>query len=357
MILVEGAYRYFTEDKEYLDHVDFQYETQNFDAQVRLQQEETGDIKFSYCTEFLIHTPDNNPDIESFRNEISSLGDSLLVVSADAIVKVHVHTNHPGKVLEKAVALGALEDIKIDNMKIQNQNIIQQQKNSVIENIDQEDKKYSFITVSYGEGLNNVFKELGVDVVIAGGQTMNPSTEDFLTAIDEVHGEYIFLLPNNSNIIMAAEQAKTISKRNVYVIPSKTLPEGMVALLSMQEERSPEENIEVINEVLSNIKTGMVTFAVRDSVVEGKSIKKDNYIGIEKGKIHSSGKDLNDVTEELIEALCDEDSSLITIFYGNDLQEEKAKVIKNRIEAKFSDCDVELVWGGQPIYYYIVSVE
>ena len=356
MILVESAFRYFSDDKDYVNDVDFHFETQNFDAQVRLQQEETGNITFGYCTEFLIHTKDSETKTEDFRDRISSLGDCVLVVSGEGLIKVHIHTNNPGQVLEHAVQLGALEDIKIDNMRLQNEKIRNSKKTHLMKE-QKELKKFSFIAVSSGEGMNKVFQDLNVDVLIEGGQTMNPSTEDFLKAIDEVTGENIFLLPNNSNIILAAEQAKSISKRKVHVIPSKSIPEGMVALLNIQEDETAEKNLEIITETLPSVRTGSVTFAVRDSVIDGVKIEKGNYIGIEKGKIYSNGKILEDVTTSLIEAMYTDSCSLITIFYGNNVPKEEVFKVKDEIKKQYSDCDVELVWGGQPLYYYIISME
>ncbi len=318
------------------------------------------EIEFGYCTEFII----NNSRIDSniFRNEIVDFGDSMLVVGGDNIIKVHIHTNEPGEVLQKALQYGELIDIKIDNMRYQHRSNISDSTATTtataVENTGKkESKKYSFITVSMGEGLSNVFNDLNVDYVIAGGQTMNPSTEDILNAIDKVNGENIFILPNNSNIILAATQAKELSSKKVEVLPTKSIPQGIAALVTFDEELDMEENVENMKNSIAIVKTGQVTFSVRDTVMEEKEIKKDDIMGIYDGKIEVIGNDVQDVSFDLIKTMVTDDNGLVTIFYGNDLSEEDANELASRLEEEFEDLDIEVVFGGQPLYYYLVSVE
>lgn len=312
---------------------------------------DTDDIKFAYCTEFIINT--DYKDVESFREELSTFGDSLMAVGGEGLIKVHIHTNNPGTVMERALELGELTDIKIDNMKYQHEEILL--KSGTAEySID---KPYSFISISAGEGIDAIFKDLNVDVLVAGGQTMNPSTEDIIKAIDKTTGENIFIFPNNSNIILAAEQAKELSNRNIIVIPSKTVPQGISALLSFNELKTSEENIDNMMESIKNVKTGQVTYSVRDTEFNNTKINKDDIIGIFEDNIVSSGKDINIVSTRLIENMIDEDTSLVTILYGNDITYEFAKDLEEQLSEEYDEIDIELIYGGQPIYYYIFSVE
>ncbi|MGF7057271.1 DAK2 domain-containing protein [Brassicibacter mesophilus] len=316
------------------------------------------DIQFAYCTEFIINN--TNKDSESFRDELSKFGDSLLVVGGENIIKVHVHTNNPGDVLQKALNLGELIDIKIDNMKYQHRNNTEKSEEIKTQNKNehgQETKKYSFITVAMGEGLESVFKDLKVDYVITGGQTMNPSTEDILKAIDSVTGDTIIILPNNSNIVLAATQAKELSQKNVEVLPTKTIPQGISALLAFDEELEVEDNIDNMSNAIKSVKTGQVTFSVRDTVIDNKEIKKDDIIGICDGEIKTVGQNVQEVVLDLIRNTADDDNELITIFYGKDIQENQAEELKNKIENEFEDFDVDMIYGGQPLYYYLVSIE
>lgn len=308
------------------------------------------DIKYGYCTEFIINT--NVDDYGAFRNELSQYGDSLLVVGGEGIIKVHIHTNNPGLVLEKALNLGELNDIKIDNMRYQHRHIIEESAKET-----EEQKEYSFIAVSVGEGINNIFKELNVDYIIPGGQTMNPSTEDILNAVNKVNGKNIIVFPNNGNIILAAEQARELSDKNVYIIPTKTIPEAISSLLAFNPELSVEENIENMTEAMNHVVTGQVTYSVRDSEINNKKINKDDIIGISKGEIISNGGNIEEVSVELVKNLVKEDSSLITIFYGDNIEEEEANKLGERLQEEFEDIDVEVIFGGQPIYYYIFSIE
>ncbi len=321
---------------------------------------DTDNIEFGYCTEFMINT--NYKDVEDFRDDISVFGDSLLVVGGDGLIKVHIHTNNPGQVLEKALKLGDLNDIKIDNMKYQHEEILL--KDELVEmskdndnNNNNDKKEYSVVAISAGEGIDALFRDLNVDVIVSGGQTMNPSTEDILSAIESTTGNNVIILPNNSNIILAAEQAKLLSKRNISVIPTKSIPQGLAALIALDEEVDIEENIQRMNESLENVLTGQVTFAVRDTEINGSSIKKDDIIGLSDKDIISSGNNITDVSLDLLKKLINEDTSIITIIYGNDVSEEDAKSLAEKITEEYKDIDIEFVYGGQPLYFYLFAVE
>lgn len=320
-------------------------------------------LKYGYCTEFIINT--DYEDIDSFREKIAPLGDCLLVVGGGGthLIKVHVHTNDPGIVLQHACELGLLQDIKIDNMRYQHREVLfddeevaEAKKREEEEEIIEE-KDYSFITVSMGEGMTETFKSLGVDFVVAGGQTMNPSTEDLLKGVDKVGGKVIYLIPNNSNIILSAEQARDISNREIIVIPSKSVPQGIAAMLAFNEEASKEENEENMIEAIGSVIDSSVTYAVRDTTINGKEIHKDDIIGIASKDIISSGKTVFDVVTETVDKLMDEDISLVTLFYGEDVKEEDAEEVREAIEEKYPDIDIDVIKGDQPIYYYIISLE
>lgn len=316
----------------------------------------SGDIEFAYCTEFMING--NIEDIELLRGEFSERGDSLLVVDGDGIIKVHVHTNHPGLVLERAMEIGELTDIKIDNMRYQHEEVLlkEELKKNPIEN-KRASKKYSFVSVSIGKGIDQVFEGLNVDKIVSGGQTMNPSTEDILKALESTDGENVFILPNNKNIILAAEQTKELTEKNVFVIQSKSVPEGIGAILSFDESLSPEENFENMNEALKDIITGQITFAVRDTEFNGKEIKKDDIIGIANGEIQNKGSSPNQVAMDLIDQVINEDIGIISIFYGEDIKEDEAEKLRDILEERYEDIDIELLFGGQPLYYYVFSLE
>ena len=320
-------------------------------------------LKYGYCTEFIINT--DYEDIDSFREKIAPLGDCLLVVGGGGthLIKVHVHTNDPGIVLQHACELGLLQDIKIDNMRYQHREVLfddeevaEAKKREEEEEIIEE-KDYSFITVSMGEGMTETFKSLGVDFVVAGGQTMNPSTEDLLKGVDKVGGKVIYLIPNNSNIILSAEQARDISNREIIVIPSKSVPQGIAAMLAFNEEASKEENEENMIEAIGSVIDASVTYAVRDTTINGKEIHKDDIIGIASKDIIYSGKTVFDVVTETVDKLMDEDISLVTLFYGEDVKEEDAEEVREAIEEKYPDIDIDVIKGDQPIYYYIISLE
>lgn len=320
-------------------------------------------LKYGYCTEFIINT--DYEDIDSFREKIAPLGDCLLVVGGGGthIIKVHVHTNDPGIVLQHACELGLLQDIKIDNMRYQHREVlfddseVAEAKKKEEEEEKIEEKDYSFITVSMGSGMTETFKSLGVDYVVSGGQTMNPSTEDFLKGIDKVGGKVIYIIPNNSNIILSAEQARDISDREVIVIPSKSVPQGIAALLAFNGELDKDENKENMIEAIGSVIDASVTYAVRDTTIGGKEIHKDDIIGIASKDIISSGKTVFDVVTETVDKLMNEDISLVTLFYGEDVKEEDAEKARQAIEEKYPDIDIDVIKGDQPIYYYILSLE
>ena len=315
----------------------------------------TEDIKFGYCTEFILES--DKIDDAGIRDIMLGYGDSLAVVGDEGVIKVHVHTNEPGNVLQEALKYGQLLTIKIENMRMQHENILE----GVSENAEYEEpveeKEFAFISTSMGEGLASIFKDFGVDHVIEGGQTMNPSTEDFMKAIDKIHAKNIFILPNNSNIIMAANQAKELSDKNIIVIPTKNIPQAVSALVGFNPEATVEENEANMVEALSYVKSGQVTFAVRDTVMNGIEIREGNIIGIAEKELIAAGDEVDEVAKKLVEKLVDEDSAIITLFYGEDVTEEQAEELRGELEEKFEDIDVELYYGGQPLYYYLISVE
>lgn len=330
---------------------------------------ETADIKFGYCTEFIIMTEREftEQDEDELKAFLSSIGDSLVVVAMDGIVKVHVHTNHPGQAFEKGLTYGSLTSMKVDNMREEhNEKVIMESDRALA--AEQESaasakaagprKDYGFVAVCAGEGLIEIYKELRADSVIEGGQTMNPSTEDILAAIDEVNADTVYVFPNNSNIIMAAQQAVDLCEgKHVVIIPTKTVLQGITALISFIPDASAEENIETMTEALSTVKTAEITYAVRDTELYGKTIHSGDYMGIGEGRILSAGSDLDEIALGAVRELADEDSEMITIYYGSDVSEENAQKIVECVEQDFPDAEVEVVYGGQPIYYYFVSVE
>ncbi len=343
------------------------------------------DIKYGYCTEFIImlNRVFNSKNEKDFKAYLESIGDSIVCVAMDDLVKVHVHTNHPGLAFEKALTFGALTSMKIDNMreehserlfKLDNGKYVEKEPGtsdtgSSSNNADEAEKdsgkkanaervKYGFIAVAAGEGMEKIFKDLGADEIISGGQTMNPSTEDMMNAIDKVNAENIFILPNNKNIILAANQASSMSEdKKVIVIPTKTVPQGITALISFIPDQSPEENESTMTEEVSRVKTGEVTYAVRDTVIDDKDIKAGDIMGIGDKTILATGSDIGGVALEMTENLVTDDDSLISIYFGAETEEEKAQELGEKLSEKFPDLDVEVNYGGQPIYYYIISVE
>ncbi|MGN0376368.1 MAG: DAK2 domain-containing protein, partial [Suilimivivens sp.] len=277
------------------------------------------------------------------------------------VVKIHVHTNDPGLAIQKALKYGALSNMKIDNMRLEHQEkLFKMEENAQKqENIEEmPHKETGFIAVSVGDGINEIFKGLGVDYIIEGGQTMNPSTEDMLNAIDKVNADTIFILPNNKNIILAANQAKAmVEDKNIIVIPTRTVPQGITAVINYVPDMSVDDNAETMNGEISNVKTGQVTYAVRDTIIDDKEIKQGDYMGIGDKGILSVGADVDDVTFEMIKNMMDDSCELISIYYGSDIKEDAAEALKAKVEETYPSCDVELQFGGQPIYYYIVSAE
>ena len=334
---------------------------------------DTADIKFGYCTEFIImlEKPYDDEEEKSFKAYLESIGDSLVVVSDDDIVKVHVHTNDPGLAIQKALTYGSLTKMKIDNMREEHhERLIKDAERKAAEQkaadmerekaekLKEPQKEYGFISVSIGEGINEIFEGLGVDCIIEGGQTMNPSTEDILNAIDKVNASTIYIFPNNSNIILAANQAETlVEDKKVVVIPSKTIPQGITAIINFIPEKSIEENTDNMTAEMNRVKTGQITYAVRDTELDGFSIKENDIMGIGDSGIVSVGTDISTVTTDMIEKLIDEESELVSIYYGADVTKEEADDISAKLSAKYTSVEFEVNFGGQPVYYYVVSVE
>ncbi|MDV4151210.1 DAK2 domain-containing protein [Clostridium sp. AL.422] len=319
------------------------------------------DIKFGYCTEFIILADASHAD--KFRDDITPMGDSQVVVGYEDVIKVHIHTNDPGAVLAKAVKLGELSKIKIDNMREEHREVLlskeeYKQKNENKEEITEiENKKYAFVAVAMGEGITNIFKDLGVDHVIEGGQTMNPSTQDIIECISKLNAEHIFVLPNNKNIIMSANQAAEISEKDVRVIPTTSIPQGITCVTMFNPEVEVDENEESLKETIGLVKTGSVTYAVRDTEMDGIEIKEGNMLGLIEGKIKKVGSSYCDVAEEVLTEMIDDESELITILYGSDVSEEEAEEFASKIEEKYEDLDVQCYRGAQPLYYFLMSVE
>ncbi|MDO5707712.1 MAG: DAK2 domain-containing protein [Andreesenia angusta] len=314
------------------------------------------DIEFGYCTEFIINRA--KIDSNEFREKIENMGDSTLVIGDDDVIKVHIHTNNPGEVLKRALSYGELIDIKIDNMRYQHRhnNFSDNEINSD-DNMNSELLEYGIISVSVGDGINEVFKDFGVDKIISGGQTMNPSTEDILKAIEELNAKNIIILPNNSNIILAASQAKEISDKNVEVIPSKTIQAGISALIAFNSDLNLEENIKNMMAAIENVKTAQITFSVKDTSVNGDKIKKGDIIGLSDKEILCIGENVEDVTLNTIEKIMGEEFDIITLIYGEDVSEDEAEELCQKISEAHPDIDIELVFGGQPLYHYLIAVE
>ena len=338
----------------------------------KVNAEDTADIKFGYCTEFIILTEKEftEDDEHEFKKFLSSIGDSIVCVADDDVVKIHVHTNDPGLAIQKALTYGQLSKMKIDNMREEHQEklirdaekLAEQQAN---EEAAHEEKKpaeprkaMGFIAVSIGAGMNEIFKELGADYIIEGGQTMNPSTEDMLNAIDRVNADTVFILPNNKNIVLAANQAKSlVEEKEIIVIPTKTVPQGITAIINFMPDADAKTNEEAMLEEIKNVKTGQVTYAVRDTHIDDKEIHEGDIMGIGDSGILAVGKDLEETTKELIANLVDEDSELISIYYGEEVSEVDAEKFTEEITELYPDVDVDIQFGGQPIYYYVLAVE
>ena len=328
------------------------------------------EITFTYCTQFLImlekaFTEKQEMDFKAY---LETIGDSIVVVADDEIVKVHVHTNDPGQAMQRALTYGSLTTIIIENMRLERDEKVSAMKEKEMQTMDAEAikaeaapvelKEMGFISVSIGEGINEIFTGLGVDYIIEGGQTMNPSTEDMLNAIEKVHAKNIFILPNNKNIVLAANQAASlVEDKNIIVIPTKTIPQGITALINYIPDNSPEDNAARMQEEIELVKTGQVTYAVRDTVIDDKEIRQDDYMGIGDKTILSVGKELEATTMDMVSQMIDEDSAIVSVYYGEEMNEDAANEIAAKIEAEFPDVEVEVHYGGQPIYYYVISVE
>ena len=330
----------------------------------KISAETNAEIKFGYCTEFIIMTEKEftDNDEREFKAFLESIGDSIVCVADDDIVKIHVHTNDPGLAIQKALTFGQLSRMKIDNMREEHEEKLireaekMEKEKKAKEKAEQ--KEFGFIAVSIGEGLNEIFRELGVDYIIEGGQTMNPSTDDMLNAIDEVNAKHAFIFPNNKNITLAANQAKSLVKdKEVIVIPTKTVPQGITAIINFVPDMSAEENEEVMLEEIKNVKTGQVTYAVRDTNIDGKEIHTNDIMGIGDEGILSVGTDIEATTLDMLAQIIDEESELVSIYYGADVSEEDAEALTAKVEELYPDVDVDVHSGGQPIYYYVLAVE
>ena len=337
---------------------------------MKITAETEADIKFGYCTEFIIvlNQPLTEKQEHEYKNFLESIGDSIVVVADDEIVKTHVHTNDPGLAIQEALKHGSLSKIKIDNMREEHQEKLikdaeklakeQKEEETKEEKTEEPRKEMGFISVSIGAGVNEIFNGLGVDYIIEGGQTMNPSTENMLNAIDHVNADNIFILPNNKNIVLAANQAASlVEDKKIIVIPTKTIPQGITALINFIPDQSAEENAERMTEELENVKTGQVTYAVRDTVIDDKEIKQGDYMGIGDKSILAVGKDIKSTTEDMVAEMVDEESAIICIYYGEEVTEEDANALGAALEEKYPEVEVEIHFGGQPIYYYVISVE
>ena len=354
-----------------------QPEAETGSASYNIEAQAAQEIKFAYCTQFLImlEKPISTRQETEFKEYLESIGDSIVVVADDEIVKVHVHTNDPGLAMQRGLTYGSLTTIIIENMKLERDEKIsalkeKEMQSETIEDVEKQlkgeeapkeqepPKEMGFISVSIGDGINEIFQGLGVDYIIEGGQTMNPSTEDMLNAIEKVNAKNIFILPNNKNIILAANQAASlVEDKKIIVIPTKTIPQGITALINYIPDSTPEENAERMSEELGTVKTGQVTYAVRDTVIDDKEIKQDDFMGIGDQGILSVGKELEATVLDMIEQLIDEDSAIVSIYYGEDAKEDAANAIGEKITEAHPDVEVEVHYGGQPIYYYVISVE
>ena len=338
-------------------------------AVTKIDAQTEADIKFGYCTEFIIllNQPMSEETEHEFKKFLMSLGDSIVLVADDEIVKVHVHTNHPGQAIEKALTFGALSRMKIDNMREEHQEkLIKDAEKMAKEQAEQEEKEEAaqppkevgFISVSVGKGMTEIFKELGVDYLIEGGQTMNPSTEDMLNAIAKVNAKTIYIFPNNKNIVLAANQARNLTEdKEIVVVPTKTIPQGITAMISYVPEKNSAENIEAMLQAIEHVKTGQITYAVRDTRIDDKEIHEGDMMGIGDHGILAVGKDRMEVAKETVAQMVDDESEVISIYYGADTEEAEAEELATALEEAYPDCDVELNAGGQPIYYYVISVE
>ncbi len=365
VVVLQGAYDALM-GKE-IDYSSFEADKTTTSGITKISAETEAEIKFGYCTEFIIvlNKPLSDEEVAKYKEFLTSIGDSIVVVADDEIVKTHVHTNDPGLAIQEALTHGSLSKIKIDNMREEHQErLIKDAEKVAAEQAAQETKPEAewkdmgFISVSAGDGLSEIFSGLGVDVIIEGGQTMNPSTEDILHAIEKVPAKNIFVLPNNKNIILAANQAASLSEdKNIYVIPTKTIPQGITALINYIPEQSADENAKRMVDELANVKSGQITYAVRDTVIDGREIKENDYMGIGDDGILSVGADMEQALMDMVDQLIDDESGIVSLYYGEEVSEEDASALAEKLREKYADIEVEVNNGGQPVYYYILSVE
>ena len=365
VVVLQGAYDALM-GKE-IDYSSFE-SAQTSGGITKISAKTEAEIKFGYCTEFIIvlNKPMSDEEVAKYKAFLTSIGDSIVVVADDEIVKTHVHTNDPGLAIQEALKHGSLSKIKIDNMREEHQErlikdaqkVAAEQAKAEAAAAPAELKEMGFISVSAGAGLSEIFSGLGVDVIIEGGQTMNPSTDDILHAIEKVPAKNIFVLPNNKNIILAANQAAALSEeKKIHVVPTKTIPQGISALINFIPEQSAEENAARMTEELCNVKSGQITYAVRDTVIDDKEIKENDYMGIGDSGILSVGADMNETLLDMVDQLVDEESGIISLYYGEDVSDDEAQSLADQLQEKYEDLEVEVNNGGQPIYYYILSVE
>lgn len=357
VIIFTGLCKGLTSDE------DFEFEIKPDENLIQIQKNEEfhvnymdlAEIQFGYCTEFKViqmKSKTTESDIDKLRERLMEIGDCVICIGDLSLVKVHVHTNEPNRALTYALELGEIWDVKIDNMVQQNRELKEKQLKA-----NQNTKAYGLVTVASGRGVADVFKDLGADEIIEGGQTMNPSADDIVKAVERVPSEHVFVFPNNKNIILAAEQAQNLTKKYIHVIPSVSIPEGISGMLAFNIDGTVEENIEAMTESMKNVSSGAVTYAVRKTNIDGLSVEKDDIIGLTDGKIVCNAKDVNEATAKLVENMMTEDKVNITLFFGNDLKEDVADALKEQLAAKYPDCEVTVINGGQPVYYYLISLE
>ncbi len=352
VFIFSGFYKALTgemADVQFVDNVEKDVTSED----IHVNYESLADIKFAYCTEFFvinIYEKTTDADINTLRSRLMEIGDCVLCIGDLQLIKVHVHTNEPNRALGYALQLGELNGVKIENMLEQNRQLRKQQEKVP-------DKEYGMISVAAGEGLNNVFKDIDVDYIISGGQTMNPSANDIATAADKVNAKNIFVFPNNKNIIMSAEQANDITDKNLIIIPTRSIPEGVSAILAFDPNTSVEENKSNMLDAMANVRSGSVTYAVRTTNVDGIDVKVGDIMGLDEHTVLTTGKDIIDTTVDLVDKLVKSDSSNITLFYGEGVTEEDSSNLQSKLEEKYPDIDISVVFGGQPVYYYIVSIE
>ncbi len=349
MYIIEGMYHYISKN-EIIELTEVQEETAS-----ETSYSDAEEITFAYCTECIVDKFKKNKSAFAFKASIEKIGDSMVFVDDDEIVKVHIHTNTPDVVLAEALKVGNLATVKIENMRIQHSNIVNAAAKKTAP--DEPAKKYAFISVAVGEGIKNTLLELGVNRIIEGGQTMNPSTDDIFKAMDGINAENIFIFPNNKNIIMAAEQAKKLSKSNVTVVPTTSVTQAMSCMLAFDEDLTPDENIENFSEVIASLKCGQITNAVRDTSVDDVEIKEGDYLVIVDGKIKASDKELDLAVLDAVSCMVDDETGVITLFYGTDVSKNDAEAVKTSLEEKYDECDVFLYDGGQSVYHYLISAE